>query len=209
MSNGILCTTWESSLKGAPVQIRYPATTQGNLLVQVCLAANQELQRLQTLPTSSYKWTWCPTLTKDEVQSLWHITKQHVWSGYDTTLKSGHHNDESSSQDSPPSTAGTDSYSVVSPHALCFPSPMFLQYPAPFTSNPMSSSVSAVCVGANQMTHTVSTGQISPLTSLPPSPSTVSDALLDTSINMSIDQNPHQLLIFPQSPTNGSICVVM
>lgn len=44
-----------------------PATTQGNLPVQVSLAANQELQHLQTLPAGSYKWTWGPTLTNNEV----------------------------------------------------------------------------------------------------------------------------------------------
>ena len=64
------------------------------------LAANK-LERFKNMPTS-HKWMWGETLTCEDVLGLWHISRQHKHTGYETSLKPGVLPRESLATNNPP-----------------------------------------------------------------------------------------------------------
>jgi hypothetical protein len=93
-------------------------------ILEVNRNALSELDRLRSLPASSYKWTWGETLTKDEVLALHRPgtnTGREIHSGYDISLKEGGLIGDCSTMN--PSTPNTDARFDPIPAEVSFEPP--------------------------------------------------------------------------------------
>ena len=124
------------------VKHRLSGTKKGKMCLQVHEDANKELEHLWAIPMVSHKWTWGESLTQDEVRSLWHTSKKHVRSGYETSLKPGIHDGEWSSQDSAPTHTGKH-HSLLSADPHRPPPPTSLIYPERFNSSNVQATASS------------------------------------------------------------------
>ncbi|KAF8965705.1 hypothetical protein BDZ97DRAFT_1810647 [Flammula alnicola] len=100
---------------------------------QVAEAAEADLRRLQSMPPTSFKWTWGERLTKADVLDLRHFAKQRLRSGYNTSIREAKLPGEFSVAN-PTTPNGTARYSLVSADADTPPPATTLQFPAHFGS---------------------------------------------------------------------------
>jgi hypothetical protein len=112
-----------------------PATTNtGDLISSVFNKASSELNRLQQLPPSSYKWTWGETLTIDEVIMLRRTGTRPgraAHSGYDLSLPEGKLAGDYSEYSEGP-VPGSTSYDDLPVEATLFIPPTDLHFPKHF-----------------------------------------------------------------------------
>jgi hypothetical protein len=112
-----------------------PATTNtGDLISSVFNKASSELNRLQQLPPSSYKWTWGETLTIDEVIMLRRTGTRPgraAHSGYDLSLPEGKLAGDYSEYSEGP-VPGSTSYDDLPAEATLFIPPTDLHFPKYF-----------------------------------------------------------------------------